>query len=95
MLDELPFRCTIGILSDSCENQYIAILNRDYLSARTFCIPLKDNFRIYEVSKADSKHYCINDSTDILNITLEPSDMAFLRIQKPSDEVCGIEYIPE
>lgn len=95
MLDELPFRCTIGILSDSCENQYIAILNRDYLSARTFCIPLKDNFRIYEVSKADGKHYCINDSTDILNITLEPSDMTVLRIQKPSDEVCGIEYIPE
>ena len=94
-LDELPFRCSIGELSDDHGNRYFAILNRDYEFARSFTLPLSKKYRIYEVSKADGKHYPINDSTDCLYLTLEPGDMAFYRIEDPSAEPSNIEYFVE
>lgn len=91
-LDGLPFRCTIGRLSDTYGNQYAAILNRDYIRAKTFSLPLKENFRLYEVSKADGKHYCVNNRTNHINITLEAGDMVIYRVQNCEDEVFDIEY---
>ena len=93
-IKELPFRCSVGRLSDENGNQYIAVLNRDYLSVKTFNLPLKKNYRLYDVSKADGKHYCINNSTDFISVTLEAGDMAVYRIQNPGDEIFDIEYIP-
>lgn len=93
MLDELPFRCSIGRLSDICGTQYVTILNRDYLSARSFSLPLRKNYRLYEVSKADGRHYCVNNPADCINITLEAGDMAVYRIQNPHEEIFDIEYI--
>ena len=93
-LEELPFRCSIGRLSDDWDNQYMAILNRDYLRTQVFTIPLNGTKRIYEVSKADGKHYCVNTSTDCLHVTLEPGDMAFYRVQNATDEAFDVEYIP-
>ena len=93
-LEELPFRCSIGRLSDDWGNQYMAILNRDYLRTQVFTIPLNGTKRIFEVSKADGKHYCVNNSTDCLHITLEPGDMAFYRVQDAEEEAFEVEYIP-
>ncbi len=93
-LEELPFRCSIGRLSDDWGNQYMAILNRDYLRTQVFTIPLNGAKRIYEVSKADGKHYCVNNSTVCLHVTLEPGDMAFYRVQDATDEAFDVEYIP-
>ena len=94
-MDELPLRCSVGTLSDDHGNRYIAILNRDYEIAKTFTLPLSQKYRIYEVSKADGKHYLINNSTDCLHITLDPADMAFYRIQDPVEEPFAIEYFVE
>jgi len=94
-ISELPFRCSIGILSDKYGNQYAAILNRDYLRAQAFSLPLKNNSRIYEVSKADGKHYCINNNTNCINVTLEAGDMAIYRIQNANEEAFDIEYVIE
>lgn len=93
-LEELPFRCSIGRLSDDWGNQYMTVLNRDYLRTQVFTIPLNGTKRIYEVSKADGKHYCVNNSTDCLHVTLEPGDMAFYRVQDATDEAFDVEYIP-
>ena len=93
-LEELPFRCSIGRLSDDWGNQYMTVLNRDYLRTQVFTIPLKGSKRIFEVSKADGKHYCVNNSTDCLHVTLEPGDMAFYRVQDTADEAFEVEYIP-
>ena len=93
-LEELPFRCSIGRLSDDWGNQYMTVLNRDYLRTQVFTIPLNGTKRIYEVSKADGKHYCVNTSTDCLHVTLEPGDMAFYRVQDAEEEAFEVEYIP-
>ena len=93
-LEELPFRCSIGRLSDDWGNQYMTVLNRDYLRTQVFTIPLKGSKRIFEVSKADGKHYCVNTSTDCLHVTLEPGDMAFYRVQDTAEEAFDVEYIP-
>ena len=93
-LEELPFRCSIGRLSDDWGNQYMTILNRDYLRTQVFTIPLNGTKRIFEVSKADGKHYCVNTSTDCLHVTLEPGDMAFYRVQDAEEEAFEVEYIP-
>ena len=93
-LEELPFRCSIGRLSDDWGNQYMTVLNRDYLRTQVFTIPLNGTKRIFEVSKADGKHYCVNTSTDCLHVTLEPGDMAFYRVQDTADEAFDVEYIP-
>ena len=93
-LEELPFRCSIGRLSDDWGNQYMTVLNRDYLRTQVFTIPLNGTKRIYEVSKADGKHYCVNNSTDCLHVTLEPGDMAFYRVQDTAEEAFDVEYLP-
>ncbi len=93
-LEELPFRCSIGRLSDDWGNQYMTVLNRDYLRTQVFTIPLNGTKRIFEVSKADGKHYCVNTSTDCLHVTLEPGDMAFYRVQDTKEEAFEVEYIP-
>ena len=93
-LEARPFRCSIGRLADDWGNQYMTVLNRDYLRTQVCTIPLNGAKRIYEVSKADGKHYCVNNSTDCLHVTLEPGDMAFYRVQDTADEAFEVEYIP-
>ncbi len=91
-MEELPFRCSIGRLSDKYGNLYAAILNRDYVRAKSFVLPLRKECRIYEVSKADGKHYLINSDTDCINITLEAGDMAVYRLQDATEKIFDIEY---
>ena len=91
-LEELPFRCTVGVLSDDYDNQYLAVLNRDYENAQSFILPLKNSYRIYEVSRADGKHYCINECTECIHVTLGEGDMVLYRLQKCGEEVSDIEY---
>ena len=90
---ELPFRCSVGILSDDYGNQYIGILNRDYERAQSFSLPLKNSYRVYEVSYADGRQYNINDSTKCLNVTLAEGAMVLYRLQDCEEEAYEIEYV--
>lgn len=90
--DELPYRCSVGVFEDDYQNTYIAVLNRDYEAARSFVLPLNEQSRIYEVSKADGKQYCVNNSADRIYVTLEAGDMALYRLQRAADEAFDIEY---
>ena len=94
-VNELPFRCSVGVLSDGYGNQYIGILNRDYERAQSFVLPLKDTYRVYEVSYADGKQYCINEGTNCLNVTLAEGDMVVYRLQDCKEEAFEIEYVCE
>jgi hypothetical protein len=51
----LPKRCSIGELDDEYGNKYAVILNRDFYKTADFKLSLKDDFRVYEVSKEDGK----------------------------------------
>jgi len=88
----LPNRCSIGELEDAYGNRYAVILNRDYEKDLEASLELKDNFRIYEVSKANGKQNVIADSTKELKVNLKPGDAIICRIQKASEEAFTCEY---
>lgn len=89
----LPRRCSVGTFADRQGNCYAMILNRDYETANTFVLKLKKKYRIYEVSKADGKHYCVNDETKKLAITLEAGSAILVRFQNREEEPCHMEYV--
>lgn len=91
-LKELPFRCSVGILSDDYGNQYVGILNRDYRRSQTFNLPLQHTCRVYEVSYADGMQYCVHDATKSLNVTLAEGSMVLYRLQDCAEEPYTIEY---
>ena len=91
--EELPYRCSVGELTDGEGNRYIIVLNRDYLNKRTFRLNLKKEFRVYEVSGEDGMQSVRNRSTKRLNLQLEAGDAIFLRIQDTEEEICALEYM--
>ena len=91
--ENLPFRCSVGELSDSEGNRYLMILNRDYMDKRTFKLNLKKAFRVYEVSGEDGMQSVRNRSTKSLNIELAAGDAIFLRLQDAKEEAFLIDYV--
>ena len=89
---ELPYRSSIGELEDEYSNRYAVVLNRDYEKPLSTTLDLKDDYRIYEVSKKDGKHNIIYDNTRKIDIDLAPGDAVVLRIQKATQEPFTIAY---
>lgn len=88
----LSKRTSIGELEDEYGNKYAVILNRDYEKSLKTEIQLKDNFRIYEVSKEDGKQRVTYDNVSVLPVELNPGDAMLIRIQKANEEAYTIEY---
>lgn len=88
----LPKRTSVGELEDAYGNQYAVILNRDYEKISEIHFPLKDAFRVYEVSKEDGKQRILSDRADALTCTLQPGDAVLYRFQKASEEAFTCEY---
>ena len=89
---KLPKRCSVGELEDDYGNRYAVILNRDYEKELNASLKLKDNFRIYEVSKKDGKHNVICENTNELSVNIAPGDAVIIRVQKASEEAFTLEY---
>lgn len=92
---ELPFRTSVSELSDAYGNQYLMVLNRDYLEEKDIALELKAPSHVYEVSKADGEQYLLSEATQTINLHLIPGDMALYRIQSAADEPFLIEYYLE
>lgn len=90
---ELPFRCSVGELTDDEGNRYLMILNRDYLNKRTFKLNFQKVFRVYEVSGEDGMQSVRNQSTKSIRLELAAGDAIFLRVQDIEDEAYLIEYV--
>ncbi|MBO7289376.1 MAG: hypothetical protein J6V03_05210 [Clostridia bacterium] len=88
----LPKRTSVGELEDAYGNKYAVILNRDYEKISEITLDLKDNFRVYEVSKEDGKQRVIFENTNKLSLTLQGGDACLYRFQKASEEAYTIEY---
>ena len=88
----LPRRCSVGEFKDEFGNSYVMILNRDYEKPLCHSFSLKRNFRLYEVSRVDGKQKMIEDSTNKIDLTFEPGDAVFLRVQRDEDEPFVCEY---
>lgn len=89
---KLPTRTSVGELCDEYGNRYAVILNRDFEKTAEITLPLKDDFRIYEVSKKDGKQRVLFDTTEELSITLEPGDAVLYRFQEAEEEAFTCEY---
>ncbi len=88
----LPKRTSVGELEDEYGNRYAVIQNRDFYKELKAEIQLKDDFRIYEVSKEDGKQRVIFDSVNVLSVELNPGDAMLIRIQKADEEAFTVEY---
>lgn len=91
--EELPFRCSVGEFTDSEDNRYLFVQNRDYDSRREFLIRLKKKFRIYVVSQEDGQQSVLEEGAESLNLTLEPGDAILLRFQDEKEEAFLIDYV--
>ncbi len=89
---KLPPRISVGELVDGEGNQYVLILNRDYLINRPFSLPLKDAANVYEISNADGKQVLIEKDARQITLDLAPAQCVFLRIQPASETPYLIEY---
>ena len=90
----LPEHISVGEFRDSENNVYMLILNKDFNSAHTFSIPLKDTFRIYKCDKDNKgKQSIIHDATDKLPLELEAGEGTLIRIERATDEPKYISYI--
>ena len=58
-------------------------------------LKLKENVRIYEVSKKSGAQKIICENTDVINLTLEPTDAVLYRLQKADEAPFSIEYLLE
>ena len=90
--EELPRRTSVGELEDTYGNRYVVILNRDYENPLSATIVMKDEFRVYEVSKIDGKQRVIYENTNELPICLEPGDAVLLRVQSATEDAYTVEY---
>ena len=89
----LPNRCSVGEFTDPMGNRYLMVLNRDFYAPLKAQLPLKGDFRVYEVSRQDGKQRVIMESGDSLSISLNAGDAVLLRLQNPQEEAFTIEYI--
>lgn len=89
---ELPYRTSVGELEDAYGNRYVIILNRDYEKSLKATFQLKDEFRVYEVSREDGEQRVIHETVTSLPVELEPGDAVLLRVQKTSEEAFTLSY---
>lgn len=89
---KLPDRVSVGELSDGYGNRYAVVLNRDFCKTAKFTLPLKGDFRVYEVSKADGVQRVINDSACEISFALQPGDAVLYRFQPSSEQAFICEY---
>lgn len=88
----LPKRVSVGEFEDAYGNQYLMVLNRDYDTDAAITLDLKDNSRIYEVSRVTGRQEVIWDETKQINVTLAQGDAILYRIQPASEEAFTVEY---
>ena len=91
--EELPFRCSVGELSDKEGNRYLFVLNRDYLNKRRFTLNFKNASRVYEVSGETGEQSVKKRCTTSMTLDLAPGDATFLRVQNADKEAFLIDYV--
>ena len=91
--EPLPFRCSVGELSDSEGNRYLMVLNRDYETARTFTLRFQRPSRVYAVSGETGLQKVIRRRASSLRVSLSPGDAVFLRVQDAEEEPFAVEYM--
>jgi hypothetical protein len=79
-------------LEDAYGNGYVLVLNRDYETEANVFLPLKADYRIYEVSKEDGRQHLLQNEATALCALLAPGDARLFRLQSTKEEAFTAEY---
>lgn len=88
----LPRRISISEHIDAYGNQYLMVLNRDYVNEANVSLTLKAPCHAYEVSPADGEQYFRYENTSALPLNIAPGDLALYRLQPASEAPFTLEY---
>jgi len=91
----LPYRTSVSELTDAYGNDYLMVLNRDYLEKKDITLKFKEKMRVYEVSRDDGEQRVLFDSTDSLTASFIEGGMALYRVEPVSNEPSIVEYYLE
>jgi hypothetical protein len=86
----------VGEFVDSQDNRYLFIQNRDYRVSQKFTLPLKQDFRVYEVSQEDGLQrlkFPKAPFVESLTVNLAPGDATLMRFQDPAEAPFLIDYV--
>ncbi len=92
---KLPYRTSISELTDAYGNDYLMVVNRDYLEKKDITLEFKDNMRVYEVSREDGEQRVVYDKTKTFTQNFIEGGMALYRVEPASNEPATIEYYLE
>lgn len=92
---DLPYRTSVSELTDAYGNDYLMVLNRDYLEKKDITIEFKENVRVYEVSREDGEQRVLFDNTNTLTANFIEGGMALYRIESADEEPSIVEYYLE
>ena len=92
---ELPYRTSVSELTDAYGNDYLMVLNRDYVKDADITLKLKTPSRVYEVSREDGEQRVLYDNVSELNISLINGGLGLYRIENADKEPSIIEYYLE
>lgn len=92
LVGRLPYRTSISEHEDAYGNRYLMVLNRDYLREADIEVSLKQESRVYEVSKEDGRQCIIADHTKTLKANYIPGEIKLFRIQPTGEQPYRIEY---
>lgn len=88
---KLPFRVSASEHEDDYGNQYLMVLNRDYLTEKQIALSLRGHFRVWQVSPQDGQQHLVCEGNQ-LSAPFIPGEMKLYRLQNASEEPCSIEY---
>ena len=91
----LPYRTSVSELTDAYGNDYLMVVNRDYLEKKDITLNFKENMRVYEISREDGEQRVLVDSTNSLTQSFIEGGMALYRIEPSTNEPSIIEYYLE
>jgi len=92
---DLPYRTSVSELTDAYGNDYLMVLNRDYLEKKDITLEFKENVRVYEVSRNDGEQRVLCDNTNTLTANFIEGGMALYRIESADKEPSIVEYYLE
>ena len=92
---KLPYRTSISELTDAYGNDYLMVVNRDYLESKDITLEFKDGMRVYEVSREDGEQRVVADNTRSFTASFIEGGMALYRVEPAKNDPATIEYYLE
>lgn len=92
---KLPYRTSVSELTDGYGNDYLMVLNRDYLEEKEITLTFRQPSRVYGVSRENGEQFLLCDCTTELTARYIEGGMELYRVEPVGNEPVLIEYYLE